>query len=176
MKKLLIVVDYQKDFVDGSLGFAGAELLDAPIAAKIAAYRAAGDDVAFTFDTHTPDYLSTQEGRKLPLAHCIRGSEGWALYGATARAACEGDRRFEKPTFPSLALGEWLKGQDYGQIELVGLVSNICVLSNAVIAKAALPEAEIVVDASCTASADPVLQQKCLDVLEGLQVTVCNRT
>ena len=176
MKKLLIVVDYQKDFVDGALGFPGAELLDVPIAAKIAAYHAAGDDVVFTFDTHAPDYLSTQEGRKLPLAHCIRGSEGWALYGATARAAREDDRRFEKPTFPSLALGEWLKGQNYGQIELVGLVSNICVLSNAVIAKAALPEAEIVVDAACTASSNADLHQKCLDVLEGIQVTVTHRT
>ena len=176
MKKLLIVVDYQKDFVDGSLGFSGAELLDTPIAAKIAAYRAAGDDVVFTFDTHTPDYLSTQEGRKLPAVHCVRGSEGWELYGETAKAACENDLRFEKPTFPSLALGEWLKGQDYGRIELVGLVSNICVLSNAVIAKAALPEAEIVVDAACTASFDPALHEKCLDVLAGLQVTVTNRT
>lgn len=176
MKKLLVVVDYQKDFVDGSLGFSGAELLDAPIAAKIAAYHAAGDDVVFTFDTHTPDYLSTQEGRKLPAVHCVRGSEGWALYGETARAAHEDDRRFEKPTFPSLALGEWLKGQDYSQIELVGLVSNICVLSNAVIAKAALPEAEIVVDAACTASFDPALHEKCLDMLAGLQVTVTNRT
>ena len=115
MKKLLVVVDYQKDFVDGSLGFSGAELLDAPIAAKIAAYHAAGDDVVFTFDTHTPDYLSTQEGRKLPAVHCVRGSEGWELYGETAKAAREDDLRFEKPTFPSLALGEWLKGQDYGQ-------------------------------------------------------------
>lgn len=176
MKKLLVVVDYQKDFVDGSLGFSGAELLDAPIAAKIAAYHAAGDDVVFTFDTHTPDYLSTQEGRKLPAVHCVRGSEGWELYGETAKAACENDLRFEKPTFPSLALGEWLKGQDYGRIELVGLVSNICVLSNAVIAKAALPEAEIVVDAACTASFDPALHEKCLDVLAGLQVTVTNRT
>ena len=169
MKKLLVVVDYQKDFVDGSLGFSGAELLDAPIAAKIAAYHAASDDVVFTLDTHTPDYLSTQEGRKLPAVHCVRGSVGWELYGETARAAREAD-------LPSLALGEWLKGQDYGQIELVGLVSNICVLSNVVIAKAALPEAEIVVDAACTASFDPALHEKCLDVLAGLQVTVTNRT
>lgn len=176
MKKLLVVVDYQKDFVDGSLGFSGAELLDAPIAAKIAAYHAAGDDVVFTFDTHAPGYLNTQEGRRLPAVHCVRGSEGWELYGETAKAACENDLRFEKPTFPSLALGEWLKGQDYGRIELVGLVSNICVLSNAVIAKAALPEAEIVVDAACTASFDPALHEKCLDVLAGLQVTVTNRT
>ena len=175
MKKLLVVVDYQKDFVDGSLGFSGAELLDAPIAAKIAAYHAAGDDVVFTFDTHTPDYLSTQEGRKLPAVHCVRGSEGWELYGETAKAACENDLRFEKPTFPSLALGEWLKGQDYGQIELVGLVSNICVLSNAVLAKTALPEVPVIVDAGCTASNDPALHKAALDVMEGLQIQVTGR-
>ena len=176
MKKLLIVVDYQKDFVDGSLGFAGAELLDAPIAAKIAAYRAAGDDVAFTFDTHTPDYLSTQEGRKLPLAHCIRGSEGWALYGATARAACEGDRCFEKPTFPSLALGEWLKDRTTGRSSWWGWcpISACCPMPSS--PRPPCPRRKLWVDASCTASADPVLHQKCLDVLEGLQVTVTNRT
>ncbi len=75
MKRLLLVVDYQKDFVDGALGFPGAEALDGPIAAKIAACRAAGDDVAFTLDTHGPDYLDTQEGRKLPVPHCLLNSE-----------------------------------------------------------------------------------------------------
>ena len=76
MRKLLLVVDYQKDFVDGALGFPGAEALDGPIAEKIAAYRAAGDDVAFTMDTHQENYLDTQEGRKLPVPHCIMASEG----------------------------------------------------------------------------------------------------
>ena len=86
MKRLLLVVDYQKDFVDGALGFPGAEALDGPIAAKIAACRAAGDDVAFTLDTHGPDYLDTQEGRKLPVPHCLLNSEGWQLYGQTGQA------------------------------------------------------------------------------------------
>ena len=86
MKRLLLVVDYQKDFVDGALGFAGAEKLDGPIAAKIAQYRAAGDDVAFTMDTHGPDYLDTQEGRKLPVPHCLLNADGWQLYGETGQA------------------------------------------------------------------------------------------
>jgi len=175
MRKLLLVVDYQKDFVDGALGFPGAERLDGPIAAKIAAYRAAGDDVAFTMDTHGADYLDTQEGRKLPVAHCVRGSAGWRLYGETGAARRDGDMVLEKPAFPSLALGNWLAGKDFGQVELVGLVSYMCVLSNAVVAKAALPEAEIVIDAACTAGPDAALHEKGLELMEALQMTVTNR-
>ena len=101
MKRLLIVVDYQKDFVDGALGFPGAEALDGPIAEKIAAYRAAGDDVAFTLDTHGPGYAGTQEGKKLPVPHCIKGEPGWRLYGRTAGLLQSGDPVFEKPAFHS---------------------------------------------------------------------------
>lgn len=175
MKKLLIVVDYQKDFVDGALGFAGAEALDKPIAQRIAAYHAAGNDVVFTLDTHGADYAHTQEGRKLPVPHCLFGEAGWELYGSTAAARGDGDCVFRKPAFTSLELAEWLKGRSYAQVELCGLVSHICVLSNAVMVKAALPEAEILVDARLTASFDPALHEKALDILEGLQVTVTNR-
>ena len=176
MKKLLLVVDYQKDFVDGALGFPGAEKLDGPIAQKIAQYRAAGDDVAFTLDTHQADYLNTQEGRKLPVTHCVRGTEGWGLYGETAKAKQDGDTVIEKPAFPSLELGNWLREKGYDQIEVVGLVSYICVISNAIVAKAALPEAEIIVDAACTGGPDPTLHEKCLDLMsQGLQITVVNR-
>ncbi len=175
MKKLLIVVDYQVDFVSGSLGFPGAEALDGPIAARIAAYRAAGDDVAFTLDTHGPDYAGTQEGRKLPVPHCLRDTEGWALYGETGKALRPGDPVFEKETFPSLDLADWLRDKDYAAVELCGLVSNICVLSNAVMVKAALPQAELTVDARLTAGADQDLHQKALDVLEGIHVTVTGR-
>ncbi|MGM9606809.1 MAG: cysteine hydrolase family protein [Oscillospiraceae bacterium] len=175
MKRLLIVVDYQNDFVSGSLGFPGAEKLARPIAQRIREYRTAGGDVIFTFDTHGPGYLDTQEGRKLPVPHCVRDTDGWELYGAVAGAARAEDKVFRKPTFPSLELGKWLEGREYAQVELCGLVSNICVLSNAVIVKAALPEAEIIVDANLTASGDPILHEKALDVLEGIQVTVLNR-
>ena len=175
MKKLLIVVDYQKDFVDGALGFPGAERLDSLIAQRIADYRAAGDDVAFTYDTHGSDYAHTQEGRKLPPAHCLFGTPGWELYGETGAAHLPGDPVFRKPTFPSLELAEWLKGRSYAQVELCGLVSHICVLTNTVMVKAALPETEILVDARLTASYDPVLHEKALDVLEGIQITVTHR-
>ena len=175
-KNLLLVVDYQADFVDGALGFPGAEQLDGPIAAKIAAYRERGDDVAFTLDTHGLDYPDTQEGRRLPVPHCLRETPGWALYGQTGGALEPGrDKVVEKPAFPSLELGEWLRGQGYVRIELVGLVSYLCVLSNAVVAKAALPEAEIVIDAACTAGPDPALHEKALDLMEALQMTVMNR-
>ena len=86
MKKLLLVVDYQTDFVAGALGFPGAERLDGPIAAKISAYRSAGDTVAFTLDTHGENYLQTLEGRNLPVPHCLRGTPGWMLYGETGNA------------------------------------------------------------------------------------------
>ena len=175
MKRLLIVVDYQRDFVEGALGFPGAEALDGPIADRIAAYRAAGDDVAFTLDTHGPDYPATEEGQWLPAPHCLRGSPGWSLYGRTGEARRPEDPVFEKETFPSLALGEWLRERDYGQVELCGLVSHICVLSNAVMVKAALPNAHITVDARLTASYDPALHQKALDVLEGIHITVLHR-
>ena len=176
MKKLLLVVDYQKDFVDGALGFPGAERLDDPIAGKIAAYHAAGEDVVFTFDTHGPRYLKTQEGHKLPVPHCIEGSAGWQLYGKTGQARRSDDLCFVKSTFPSLELAEWLSVQDYQEVELVGLVSYICVFTNAVMVKSALPEAEVIVDAACTAGPDPALHAKCLDVLEAIQVTVRNRS
>lgn len=175
MKKLLLVVDYQNDFVSGALGFPGGEKPDGLIAAKIDVYRAAGDDVAFTMDTHGEDYMGTQEGRKLPVAHCLAGSEGWQLYGAVAKASRPDDTAFSKPTFPSLELANWLKKQRYEAVELCGLVSYICVLSNAVMVKAALPEAEILVDARCTAGPDERLNAEALDMLECIHVTVTNR-
>ena len=176
MKSLLLVIDYQNDFVDGALGFPGAERLDGPIAAKISAYRSAGDTVAFTLDTHGENYLQTLEGRNLPVPHCLRGTPGWMLYGETGKARRPEDPVIEKPAFPSLELGTWLREKGYDRVELVGLVSYICVLSNAVVAKAALPEAAIVVDAACTAGPDPTLHKMALDLMEqALQITVVNR-
>lgn len=175
MKELLIVVDYQKDFVDGALGFAGAEALDGPIAGRIAAVRSGGGDVIFTMDTHGADYADTMEGKKLPVAHCLKDTPGWQLYGQVGASLLPGDPVFEKETFPSLDLADWLRERDYDAVELCGLVSHICVLSNAVMVKAALPNAAITVDARLTASYDPDLHQKALDVLEGIHITVTNR-
>jgi nicotinamidase/pyrazinamidase len=176
MKKLLVVIDYQNDFVNGALGFPGAEKLDGPICEKISQYRSEPDsDIIFTLDTHGKNYLDTQEGRHLPTPHCIAGTCGWELYGKTGEMCCDEDIVIEKPSFGSLELMDIAEENCYEQIELVGLVSNICVISNAVLLKTALPEAEIIVDASCTASFDPTLNEKCLDVMEGLQIKVINR-
>lgn len=169
MKKLLIVIDYQKDFVSGALGFDGAEKLEEGIASKIEEYK--NDEIVYTLDTHRENYMDTQEGKKLPIPHCIKGTEGHELFGKIKKLL-EGKKCFEKNTFPSLELGKYLEGKDYDVIELCGLVSSICVISNAVIAKAACPDAEIVVNSALTASADSELHQKALDVMRGLQITV----
>ena len=174
MKKLLVVVDFQNDFVDGSLGFPGAAGLEGRIADKIGLYRRMGDEIVFTFDTHNEDYLSTREGKNLPVRHCIRNTPGWELYGSISGMCDVTARRFEKNAFGSLELAAYLAQNKYDSVELVGLVSNICVLSNAVLAKAALPEAEIIVDASCTASYDNDLNRKTLEVMQGMQIEVIN--
>lgn len=175
MKKLLVVVDYQHDFVDGSLGFQGAEKLEDAICGRIARYRLQGADIAFTFDTHDEGYLQTQEGKKLPVVHCLRDTEGWTLYGRVAGCLTPKDKVFYKPAFGSPELAEFARAGGYDVVELCGLVSNICVLSNAVLVKAALPEAEILVDARCTSCGDPETNQKALDVMAGLQISVINR-
>lgn len=174
MKKVLLVVDYQNDFVTGSLGFPKAVSLEDKILDKIRQYRQSGDEVVFTFDTHDADYKETQEGKKLPVEHCIKNTEGWNLYGKISSAQTDADQCFQKNTFGSLKLAEYLAENGYDRVELVGLVSNICVLSNAVLAKAALPEAEIVVDAGCTASADESMNQKALDIMRGIQIEIVN--
>ena len=172
MKKILVVVDYQVDFVNGALGFEGAQLLDEKICKRIEEYRAAGDEVVFTLDTHTEAYLNTQEGKNLPVVHCVKGTQGHALYGNTAKALKDGDKIFEKPVFGSWELAEYLRAGKYDEVELVGLVSNICVLSNTVLAKTALPEAKITVDAELTDSFDKKLNEETFDILRGIQVDV----
>ncbi len=175
MQRCLIVVDYQNDFVSGSLGFSGAELLDSLIAEKIQKYRAKGDIIVFTFDTHDSDYLKTQEGKNLTTPHCIKGTIGHYLYGETAKLIQDEDKRFYKHTFGSSELYEYLKSTPFERIEIVGLVSNICVISNAVLAKTAQPETPIIVDADCTASHDPNLHRAALEIMIGLQIRVARK-
>ncbi len=177
MERYLFVIDYQNDFVDGALGFPGAETLDEKIAAKIRAYGKGR--VLFTRDTHFENYLETREGRNLPVPHCIKGSHGWEVYGQTAAALAEVEAAaIDKLVFgmdvtdPAVAA---VLPQRADEIELVGLVSNICVISNAVVLQSKYPEATILVDAACTASFDPALHEQTLNVLGGLQVKVINR-
>lgn len=177
MNRYLFVIDYQNDFVDGALGFPGAEKLDEKIAAKVRAYGKG--HVLFTRDTHFENYLDTREGRNLPVNHCIKGSFGWEVYGETAKALAEA----EAPAIDKLVFGMDVTDpataavlpESADEIELVGLVSNICVVSNAVVLQSKYPEATIIVDAACTDSFDKNLHEKVLDVLAGFQVKVINR-
>lgn len=177
MERYLFVIDYQNDFVDGALGFPGAENLDGKIAEKIRSYGRG--HVLYTRDTHFDNYLETREGRNLPVKHCIKGSAGWQVYGETAKALQE----VEAPAIDKLVFGMDVTDPataavlpaSADEIELVGLVSNICVVSNAVVLQSRYPEATIVVDAQCTDSFDKGLHEKALDVLEGFQVKVVNR-
>ena len=177
MNRYLFVIDYQNDFVDGALGFPGAEKLDEKIAAKVRAYGEG--KVLFTRDTHFENYLDTREGKNLPVVHCIKGSHGWQVYGETAKALAEVEARaIDKLVFgmdvtdPATAA---VLPEQADEIELVGLVSNICVVSNAVVLQSKYPESTVIVDASCTASFEKSLHEKVLDVLEGFQVKVINR-
>ena len=177
MNRYLFVIDYQNDFVDGALGFPGAEKLDEKIAAKIRSYGKG--KVLFTRDTHFENYLQTREGKNLPVVHCIKGSDGWQVYGETAKALAE----VEAPGIDKLVFGMDVTDpataavlpENAEEIELVGLVSNICVVSNAVVLQSKYPEATILVDAACTDSFDKSLHEKVLDVLAGFQVKVINR-
>ena len=173
----LFVIDYQNDFVDGALGFPGAERLDAGIAARIREYGPGR--VWYTQDTHFENYLETREGKHLPVPHCLRGSRGWENYGETGKALREvGAVGIEKRTF-GLDAGDpevlAKLPKEAERIEVCGLVSNICVVSNAVVLQSHYPNAQIVVDANLTASFDPDLHEKTLDVLAGLQAEVLNR-
>ena len=170
--KCLVVVDYQVDFVSGSLGNAAAAALDAGLAARIRQSRMQGEDVIFTLDTHEADYMSTREGKYLPVPHCIRGTEGHVLYGETAKERHPEDAVFCKETFGSKELFAHLLEKRYQEIELCGVVTNICVISNAVLAKTALPEAEVRVNAALCASNDASLHRKALDVMASFQIDI----
>ncbi|QIK69874.1 cysteine hydrolase [Erysipelothrix sp. HDW6C] len=171
MRKLYLVVDVQNDFVTGSLGFKKAERVVAAIEKKLLNLRA-DDALIFTRDTHHEDYLQTQEGLHLPVEHCIKGTKGWEIVDALQPYVSRAEQIFDKPTFGSHELGVYLHNNSFDEIEIMGLVSNICVISNAVIAKAALPEARIVVDRMCTSSADEKLDAETMNVMEGFQVEI----
>ena len=170
MKRLLIVVDMQNDFIDGALGTPEAEAIVPAVTAKIRSYSP--EDVIATMDTHEEDYLATQEGRKLPVEHCIRGRPGWRLRAEVAEALPLA-RIYEKPTFGCIRLAEDLKRiPDLEEIELVGLCTDICVVSNALLLKAAMPEVRIRVDASCCAGVSPEKHTAALETMRSCQIEV----
>ncbi len=168
--RVLVVVDMQNDFIDGALGTAEAEAIVPAVRAKVERARARGDTVIFTRDTHTPDYLNTQEGRWLPVPHCVRGTAGWEISSQLKTAGC---RIIDKPSFGSLELAEAVAALGpVEEIELVGLCTDICVLSNAVLLKARLPEVPIRVDPACCAGVTPQSHQNALSAMRTLQIDV----
>ena len=172
MSRLLVVVDYQNDFVNGALGFAGAEKIAPNIVSLINEFRNNGDEVVLTYDTHDADYLNTTEGQYLPAPHCLKGSNGWQLYSEVAPLLKDA-RTFEKYTFGSKELGKYIEEKDFDEIYLCGLVSDICVFSNAIIAKSsASPYAKIKVVRNATSSFDLEMQEKAFDVLKHLHIEI----
>ena len=170
MRKLLIVVDMQKDFIDGALGTPEAEAVVEKVREKMLSYPP--EDIYATMDTHAEDYLSTQEGRLLPVTHCVRGTEGWALHPDLAPLVLR-DHIFEKPTFGSIALAQAMAAlPEVEEIELVGLCTDICVASNALLLKAYLPETLLRVDSSCCAGVTPEKHLAALETLRSCQVEV----
>ena len=176
MKRILIVVDMQTDFVDGALGTPEAVAILDPVTAKIAAYAADPDGVIFvTYDTHAENYMETSEGKNLPVPHCIKGTAGWALHPSVA-AALEGVEytAVEKPTFGSVALPALVNEAAAGDfsVELIGLCTDICVVSNALLLKAHFPETPISVVADCCAGVTPETHRAALTTMKMCQVEV----
>ena len=168
MKHFLIVVDMQKDFIDGALGTKEAQAIVPNVRKKIEEFDG---EVIFTRDTHHKDYLSTQEGRNLPVEHCIEGTAGWEI-DKSLQPFCKG-LVVNKPTFGSMALAEeiWERG-DAQEITLVGLCTDICVISNAMLLKAAMPEVPIIVDRACCAGVTPQSHENALEAMKMCQITI----
>ncbi len=170
MRKILIVVDMQNDFIDGALGTPEAEAIVENVKAKIASYPE--ENVFFTRDTHQADYMESQEGRYLPVPHCIEGTDGWQIR-PDVFAAAPGAKIFDKPTFGSTTLAEAVKEMaqaDALEIELIGLCTDICVVSNALLLKAALPEVKISVDPACCAGVTPEKHAAALETMRSCQI------
>lgn len=181
MTDLLIVVDMQRDFVSGALGTAEARAIVPAVAARIREARAEGTQVIFTLDTHSEDYAGTREGRLLPVPHCIQGTEGWALEPAIATECARGMISFEKPTFGSTDLAHHVamlarsQGAPEGAgmtIELCGVCTDICVVSNALLIKAALPEADLIVRSTLCAGVTPQKHEAALETMRSCQICV----
>lgn len=165
MKRTLIVVDMQKDFIDGTLGTKEALAIVENVKHKIEEYKTRGDEIIFTRDTHQSDYLKTNEGKHLPVEHCIEGTEGWQIWEGLE---VPGAIYINKPTFG------YLNWADYHleEVELVGLCTDICVVSNALLMKAIYPEMKVSVDAKCCAGVTPESHQAALLTMKMCQVEV----
>lgn len=167
MCKTLIVVDMQNDFISMALGTPEAVAIVPKVKEKIQSYVDAGHRIIFTRDTHGPDYLDTPEGKKLPVPHCIRGSTGWQIADGLYVPGCA---VIDKPNFGWTGWAEF----DLQEVELVGLCTDICVVSNALILKATFPNAQISVDAACCAGVTPESHRAALTTMAMCQIQILN--
>ena len=170
MKKLLVVVDMQEDFISGSLGTKEAESIVPAVVEKISSFEG---DVAYTRDTHTDEYLNTAEGKKLPVVHCIKDTQGWQIHQAVWEAG-EGKTVavIDKPTFGSVELADFAAAGQYDAIELIGLCTDICVISNALGLKARLWETPIAVCKDCCAGVTPASHDNALAAMTMCQIDI----
>ena len=174
MRKILLVIDMQNDFIDAALGSREAEAIVDAVKEKIRSYPA--ENVIATMDTHGENYMDTQEGRNLPVMHCIRGTHGWQLHADIAELLRHA-KIYEKPSFGSMELAEELKKlseKEEIELELVGLCTDICVVSNALLLKAAMPEVKISVDAACCAGVTVEKHRAALETMRSCQIHVVN--
>lgn len=165
MKKTLIVVDMQNDFIDGSLGTKEAVAIVENVKNKIAEYKKNGGEIIFTRDTHQKNYLETPEGIKLPVEHCIEGTVGWQIADGLE---AEDAKYINKPTFGYTKWNE----MSFDEIEIVGLCTDICVVSNALILKAQFPAAKISVDSRCCAGVTPESHNAALETMKMCQIEI----
>lgn len=165
MKKTLIVIDMQNDFIDGALGSAEARAIVDNVKKKIREYKAGGHEIIFTRDTHKEDYLQTSEGKKLPIKHCIKGTKGWQI----ADGLYDGNSLcIDKPSFGWLGWND----MEFDDIEIVGVCTDICVVSNALILKAMFPDSDITVDASCCAGVTPSSHTAAIETMRMCQINI----
>ena len=167
-RKILVVVDMQNDFIDGALGTPEAQAIVSAAYEKIKYFDG---DIVFTMDTHSSIYLDTQEGRNLPVEHCIKGTDGWKL-NEKIQPLSECCRVFEKPAFGNVELAEFIAGGNYSEVEIIGLCTDICVITNALLIKAFLPETPITVDSRCCAGVTPESHANALTAMKMCQINV----
>lgn len=174
MKKVLVVVDMQNDFIDGSLGTPEAAGIVDNVVKKIRNEK--WDIIFLTRDTHDDDYFETQEGQKLPIEHCIRNSNGWLLQKDVHKSIRDSKagtiEMFNKPTFGSITLLDKLPKNIDAEFTLVGVCTDICVISNALLLKAKYPELKITVDASCCAGTTPEKHRMAIEVMKSCQIDI----
>ena len=171
MKELLVVVDIQNDFVTGSLGTKEAQEIVQNARKKIESYEQDNKEIVFTRDTHEENYLMTQEGRNLPVKHCIRGTEGWEII-PELQEYTKGRRIFDKPSFGSIDLASYIRDGGYDRVEFIGLCTDICVVSNALLVKDYAPEITVSADASCCAGVTPQSHDSALCTMKMCQIEI----